>query len=182
VGVYFVTQHPLDIPDTVLGQLGNRVQHALRAYTPRDQKAVKTAADTMRPNPALGDMARAITELGVGEALISFLDDKGRPGVTERAWVLPPGSQIGPVTPAQRQALMASSLVAGVYEKTQDRESAFEKLAQRTQEKQAQQVQQAQAQQKDDGGLLGGLGDLLGGGPKQLGRASGRGTSAQGLV
>lgn len=171
VGVYFVTQNPLDIPDTVLGQLGNRVQHALRAYTPRDQKAVKTAADTMRPNPALGDMARAITELGVGEALISFLDDKGRPGVTERAWVLPPGSQIGPVTPAQRQALMASSLVAGVYEKTQDRESAFEKLAQRTQEKQAQQVQQAQAQQKDDGGLLGGLGDLLGGGPKRT-RAS----------
>ncbi|EYC51510.1 ATP-binding protein [Hylemonella gracilis str. Niagara R] len=171
VGVYFVTQNPLDIPDTVLGQLGNRVQHALRAYTPRDQKAVKTAADTMRPNPALGDMARAITELGVGEALISFLDDKGRPGVTERAWVLPPGSQIGPVTPQQRQALLASSLVAGVYEKTQDRESAFEKLAQRTQEKQAQQTQQAQAQQQESGGLLGGLGDILGGGSKRT-RAS----------
>jgi DNA helicase HerA-like ATPase len=171
VGVYFVTQNPLDIPDTVLGQLGNRVQHALRAYTPRDQKAVKTAADTMRPNPALGDMARAITELGVGEALLSFLDDKGRPGVTERAWVLPPGSQIGPVTPAQRQSLLADSLVAGVYEKTQDRESAFEKLAQRTQEKQAQQVQQAQSQHQKDDGVLGGLGDLLGGGPKRT-RAS----------
>ncbi|MFO6419436.1 helicase HerA-like domain-containing protein [Hylemonella sp. W303a] len=171
VGVYFVTQNPLDIPDTVLGQLGNRVQHALRAYTPRDQKAVKTAADTMRPNPALGDMARAITELGVGEALISFLDDKGRPGMTERAWVLPPGSQIGPATPAQRQTLMSGSLVAGVYEKAQDRDSAFEKLTLRTQEKQSQQVQQAQTQQKDDGGLLGGLGDLLGGGPKRT-RAS----------
>ncbi|QBK05372.1 DUF853 family protein [Hylemonella gracilis] len=172
VGVYFVTQNPLDIPDTVLGQLGNRVQHALRAYTPRDQKAVKTAADTMRPNPALGDMARAITELGVGEALLSFLDDKGRPGVTERAWVLPPGSQIGPITPPQRQALLANSLVAGVYEKTQDRESAFEKLAQRTQEKQAQQAKaETQASDKENGGFLGGLGDILGGGSKRT-RAS----------
>ncbi|MED5618402.1 helicase HerA-like C-terminal domain-containing protein [Ideonella sp. BN130291] len=127
VGVYFVTQNPLDIPDTVLGQLGNRVQHALRAFTPRDQKAVKAAADTMRPNPKL-DISAAITELAVGEALCSFLDEKGRPSVTERAFVLPPGSQIGPITPAQRQALMQSSLVAGVYEKTVDRESAYEKL------------------------------------------------------
>jgi DNA helicase HerA-like ATPase len=127
VGVYFVTQNPLDIPDTVLGQLGNRVQHALRAFTPRDQKAVKSAADTMRANPDL-DIATAITELAVGEALISLLDEKGRPGVTQRVYVVPPGSQIGPITPAQRQSLIVQSLVAGVYEKTVDRESAHEKL------------------------------------------------------
>ncbi|RQO56356.1 ATP-binding protein [Paucibacter sp. KBW04] len=127
VGVYFVTQNPLDIPDTVLGQLGNRVQHALRAFTPRDQKAVKAAADTMRANPGL-DIATAITELGVGEALVSLLDEKGRPSMTERVFVLPPGSQIGPITPEQRQALIKNSLVAGVYEKTVDRESAFERL------------------------------------------------------
>jgi DNA helicase HerA-like ATPase len=128
VGVYFVTQNPLDVPDTVLAQLGNRVQHALRAFTPRDQKAVKAAAETMRANPAIGDMATAIMELAVGEALISFLDAKGRPSVTERVFVLPPGSQIGPITPAQRQALVQGSLVAGVYEKLVDRDSAYEKL------------------------------------------------------
>jgi hypothetical protein len=127
VGVYFVTQNPLDIPDTVLGQLGNRVQHALRAFTPRDQKAVQAAASTMRANPKV-DIATAITELGVGEALVSFLDEKGRPSVTERVFVLPPGSQIGPITPQQRQALIAGSLVAGVYEKVVDRESAFERI------------------------------------------------------
>ncbi|URI10914.1 DUF853 domain-containing protein [Aquincola tertiaricarbonis] len=127
VGVYFVTQNPLDVPDTVLAQLGNRVQHALRAFTPRDQKAVKSAASTMRANPKL-DIETAITELAVGEALISFLDEKGRPGITERVFVLPPGSQIGPITPEQRQALIAGSLVAGVYEKVVDRESAYEKL------------------------------------------------------
>ena len=127
VGVYFVTQNPLDIPDSVLGQLGNRVQHALRAFTPRDQKAVQSAASTMRANPKL-DIATAITELGVGEALVSFLDEKGRPAVTERVFVMPPGSQIGPVTPVQREALRQGSLVAGVYEATVDRESAFEKL------------------------------------------------------
>jgi DNA helicase HerA-like ATPase len=168
VGVYFVTQNPLDIPDTVLGQLGNRVQHALRAFTPRDQKAVKSAAETMRPNPKL-DIAAAITELGVGEALVSFLDEKGRPCVTERVYVLPPGSQIGPITPQQRQALIASSVVAGVYEKTVDRESAFELLSKRTQEKQAQ--AQAAAQKEEGGGLLDSLGGLLGGGPKRT-RAS----------
>jgi uncharacterized protein len=128
VGVYFVTQNPLDVPDTVLAQLGNRVQHALRAFTPRDQKAVKSAGETMRANPKIGDMGTAITELAVGEALISFLDAKGRPSVTERVFVLPPGSQIGPITPAQRQALLSGSLVAGTYEKTVDRESAFEKI------------------------------------------------------
>ena len=127
VGVFFVTQNPLDIPDTVLAQLGNRVQHALRAFTPRDQKAVKATATTMRPKPGL-DIEAAITELAVGEALVSFLDAKGRPSVTERVFVLPPGSQLGPITPAQRQQLIANSLVAGVYEKTVDRESAYEKL------------------------------------------------------
>ena len=127
VGVYFVTQNPLDIPDTVLAQLGNRVQHALRAFTPRDQKAVKAAATTMRANPKL-DIETAITELAVGEALVSFLDEKGRPSVTERVFVIPPGSQIGPITPEQRKALIAGSLVAGVYEKAVDRESAYEKL------------------------------------------------------
>jgi uncharacterized protein len=127
VGVYFVTQNPLDIPDSVLGQLGNRVQHALRAFTPRDQKAVAAAASTMRANPKL-DVQTAITELAVGEALVSFLDEKGRPSVTERVFVLPPGSRIGPINADERRALVASSLVAGVYEKTVDRESAHEKL------------------------------------------------------
>ena len=127
VGVYFVTQNPLDIPDTVLAQLGNRVQHALRAFTPRDQKAVKAAASTMRANPKL-DLETAITELAVGEALVSFLDAKGRPCVTERVFVIPPGSRIGPITPEERAALISGSLVAGVYEKTVDRDSAYEKL------------------------------------------------------
>ena len=131
VGVYFVTQNPLDVPDSVLGQLGNRVQHALRAFTPRDQKAVASAASTMRPNPGL-DIAAAITELAVGEALISFLDEKGRPSVTERVFVIPPGSQLGPITAEQRKALIEGSLVAGVYEKAVDRESAFEILRGRT--------------------------------------------------
>lgn len=127
VGVYFVTQNPLDIPDTVLAQLGNRVQHALRAFTPRDQKAVKAAASTMRQKPGL-DIETAITELAVGEALVSLLDEKGRPSVTERVFVLPPASQLRPITPEQRKALIAGSLVAGVYEKSVDRESAYEKL------------------------------------------------------
>ncbi|WP_295986057.1 helicase HerA-like domain-containing protein [uncultured Variovorax sp.] len=127
VGVYFVTQNPLDIPDTVLAQLGNRVQHALRAFTPRDQKAVKAAASTMRQKPGL-DIETAITELAVGEALVSLLDEKGRPSVTERVFVLPPASQLGPITPEQRKALIDGSLVAGVYEKAVDRESAYEKL------------------------------------------------------
>jgi DNA helicase HerA-like ATPase len=125
VGVYFVTQNPLDIPDSVLAQLGNRVQHALRAFTPRDQKAVKATAETMRPKAGL-DIQSAITELAVGEALVSFLDAKGRPCETERAYVRAPGSLIGPITPEQRQVLRDTSLVAGVYEKTVDRESAYE--------------------------------------------------------
>jgi DNA helicase HerA-like ATPase len=130
VGVFFVTQNPLDVPDLVLGQLGNRVQHALRAYTPRDQKAVKTAATTMRANPGI-DTEKAITELGVGEALISFLDEKGRPDPVERAYVLPPASRIGPISAQERQAVMDASAVKGVYDKVVDRESAYERLASR---------------------------------------------------
>jgi hypothetical protein len=131
VGVYFVTQNPLDIPESVLGQLGNRVQHALRAFTPKDQKAVKSAAETMRPNPKL-KIDQVITELGVGEALVSLLDEKGRPGVTERAFIAPPGSQLGPLSPEERRNIIAASPIAGHYEKAVDRESAFEKLKART--------------------------------------------------
>ena len=164
VGVYFVTQNPLDIPDSVLAQLGNRVQHALRAYTPRDQKAVKATAQTMRQKPGL-DIETAITELAVGEALVSLLDAKGRPGITERVFVVPPGSQLGPITPAQRQALLQTSLVAGVYEKAVDRESAYEKLKGRAE---ASATSASQTGKGADGkaevaggGLLGGLNDVL---------------------
>lgn len=133
VGVYFVTQNPLDVPDSVLGQLGNRVQHALRAYTPRDQKAVRAAATTFRTNPAL-DTEKAITELGTGEALVSFLDPKGTPSVVERAFILPPCSQIGPIQNNEREGLISRSLIFGVYEKSLDRESAFEILQARVAE------------------------------------------------
>ncbi len=133
VGVYFVTQNPLDIPETVLGQLGNRVQHALRAFTPRDQKAVKSAAETMRPNPKL-KIEQIITELGVGEALVSFLDAKGTPMVTERAFVVPPCSQLGPLPEAERKGLIEKSGIFGHYEKTIDRESAYEKLKARVEQ------------------------------------------------
>lgn len=148
VGVYFVTQNPADIPDSVLGQLGNRIQHALRAFTPRDQKAVKTAADTMRPNPEL-DIARDITELGVGEALVSCLDAKGSPGVTQRAWILPPASRMGPATDAERQLIRNLSGFAGKYDTLIDRESAFEVLTRRAEEKNAQAA--ARAQPEDEG-------------------------------
>jgi DNA helicase HerA-like ATPase len=127
VGVYFVTQSPLDIPDTVLGQLGNRLQHALRAFSPRDQKAVKAAAMTFRPNPPL-DVEGAITQLAVGEALVSLLDEKGSPAPVQRSMVVPPGSQIGPITPQQRQQIISASTVYGHYEKVIDRESAYEIL------------------------------------------------------
>jgi uncharacterized protein len=186
VGVYFVTQNPLDIPDSVLAQLGNRVQHALRAFTPRDQKAVKATAETMRQNPGL-DIETAITELAVGEALISFLDKKGRPGITERVYVLPPSSQIGIISPEQRQALIQNSIVAGVYEKTIDRESAYEKLKGRTEIGMASESEAMQkgkdiakeagkeavdaAGNEASGGWLGGLGNILGGGAKRT-RAS----------
>ncbi|MRR10382.1 DUF853 family protein, partial [bacterium] len=131
VGVYFVTQNPLDIPDRILGQLGNRVQHALRAFTPRDQKAVNAAAETFRSNPTL-KVEQVITELQVGEALVSFLDEKGAPGVVERALVLPPRSQVGPIAPGQRQEAIKASAVYGSYEKVVDRESAYEILKART--------------------------------------------------
>ena len=140
VGVYFVTQNPLDVPESVLGQLGNRVQHALRAFTPKDQKAVKTAAETLRPNPKL-KAEKVITELAVGEALVSFLDEKGRPAVVERAFVVPPGSQLGPITSEERMKLIKESVLFGHYEKTVDRESAYEKLKSRTKESPAEKSQ-----------------------------------------
>ena len=127
VGVYFVTQNPADIPEKVLAQLGNRVQHALRAYTPQEQKGVKGAASSFRVNPKL-DTETVITELGVGEVLISTLDEKGVPTIVERAFVVPPAGHIGPVSPEQRHQLLANSLVAGQYENVLDRESAFEML------------------------------------------------------
>jgi hypothetical protein len=127
VGVWFVTQNPLDVPDVVLGQLGNRVQHALRAFTPRDQKAVRAAAETFRARPGL-DVSRAILELGVGEALVSFLDEKGAPGPVERALVLPPASRLAPLTPEERSGAVRSSPLAGHYEEVVDRESAYELL------------------------------------------------------
>src|SRR5580698_10081722 len=127
VGIYFVTQSPLDVPDGILGQLGNRVQHAVRAFTPKDQKAVKAAAQTFRANPAV-NVEQVILELGVGEGLVSFLDEKGTPGMVERALICPPRTQIGPITPEQRQQIMRDSLVAGVYENVVDRESAYELL------------------------------------------------------
>ena len=133
VGVYFVTQNPTDIPDSVLGQLGNRIQHALRAYTARDQKAVRAAAQTFRDNPKL-DTEQVITELAVGEALVSMLDEKGRPQIVQRTLIKPPKSQIGPINDRQRTVLMSNSLVAGVYEKLIDRNSAYEILAKRAEE------------------------------------------------
>lgn len=169
VGVYFVTQNPLDIPDSVLGQLGNRVQHALRAYTPRDQKAVAATAQTMRPKAGL-NIEAAITELAVGEALVSLLDAKGRPSETERVFVLPPASQLGPISPEQRQTLMRDSLVAGVYEQALDRESAYEKIKGQTAGPASQGLGQPGAQlpgqnpatgAQASGGLMGGLTDML---------------------
>jgi uncharacterized protein len=134
VGVYFVTQNPLDVPDSVLGQLGNRVQHALRAYTPRDQRAVKAAADTFRPNPKL-NTAQVITELKVGEALVSFLEEKGAPSIVERALIRPPSARIGPLTPEERKKIIANSPVRGQYDTAVDRESAYEMLKKQTEEK-----------------------------------------------
>jgi DNA helicase HerA-like ATPase len=160
VGVYFVTQNPLDIPDSVLGQLGNRVQHALRAFTPRDQKAVAATAQTMRPKSGL-NIEAAITELGVGEALISLLDAKGRPTETERVFVMPPASQLGPITPEQRQILIQSSLVAGVYEQALDRESAFEKIKGQSASAPNTASSSNPVAEKESGGFMGGLSDIL---------------------
>ncbi|MDP2423103.1 MAG: helicase HerA-like domain-containing protein [Bacteroidales bacterium] len=147
VGVYFVTQNPLDVPDEILGQLGNRVQHALRAFTPRDQRAVKAAATTFRTNPAL-NVEEVITQLGVGEALVSFLDPKGIPGMVERAFILPPCSQIGPIDPDERKRLMQKSPVLGVYDRLIDRESAFEILQSRVGELERQKQLEADAAMK----------------------------------
>jgi hypothetical protein len=148
VGVFFVTQNPSDIPESVLGQLGNRIQHALRAYTAKDQKAVRAAAQTFRANPYL-DTEQVITDLGVGEALVSLLDEKGRPKMVERTLIKPPKSQIGPITATQRTQMMANSLVAGVYEKVIDRESAYEILAARAQKlAEQQQAEQIELEQQ----------------------------------
>ncbi len=141
VGVYFCTQNPIDVPLKILGQLGNRVQHALRAFTPLDQKAVKTAADTFRQNPKF-NTETVISQLGVGEALTSFLDEKGIPGMVERILIIPPFSQIGPINPDQRQILIKGSVLYGFYEKIEDRESAYEILTK--------QVEQAKMQQEDE--------------------------------
>jgi DNA helicase HerA-like ATPase len=179
VGIFFITQNPIDIPDKVLGQLGNRIQHALRAYTPRDQKAVKATAQTMRANPAI-DIETAILELGVGEALVSLLDEKGIPGITQRAWMFAPGSQIGPITADERAGLISKSAVAGVYEKEIDRESAFEKLRDRaasaSSETQGTIGSSAPAGSAGAGAVLGGLGGLI------FGTTGPRGGKRDGLV
>jgi DNA helicase HerA-like ATPase len=169
VGIYFATQSPLDIPSSVLGQLGNRVQHALRAFTPRDEKAVKTAATTMRANPKL-NVEKVISELAVGEALVSFLDAKGTPSIVERTLIAPPVSRIGPLTAEERSKLIASSLLAGHYETTIDRESAYEKLTAR----QGSEAGAANHTPTNDGGgsILDKLGGFFGGtAGKSLGRS-----------
>ena len=147
VGIYFISQNPLDIPETVLGQLGNRVQHALRAFTPKDQKAVKTAADTFRANPEF-KVDQAITELAVGEALISFLDEQGTPQIVERGWIMPPYSAFSPLSADERKALMSQSIVAGIYEHAVDRDSAYEMLQRKVSESAAQQQAQLEAAQQ----------------------------------
>jgi len=184
VGVYFVTQNPLDIPDTVLAQLGNRVQHALRAFTPRDQKAVQTAASTMRQNPAF-NAEQVITELGVGEALISFLDEKGRPNIVERCNVIVPFSRMGAMTPDERLAAIKASTIYGHYEKTVDRESAYEKLRSGDQEaaqenktvaKAEEPAAPAKSEEAGTGGIAGSLGKII------FGSTGPRGGQREGMV
>ena len=152
VGIYFITQNPLDLPESVLGQLGNRVQHALRAFTPKDQKAVKAAADTFRANPAF-KVDQAITELAVGEALISCLDEQGTPQIVERGWVMPPYSSFTPIRPEERQVIIGQSIVAGVYDQAVDRDSAYEmlqkKVLQQSQQKQADELEKQQSKEQD---------------------------------
>jgi DNA helicase HerA-like ATPase len=177
VGVYFVTQNPLDIPNSVLGQLGNRVQHALRAFTPKDQKAVKAAAQTMRANPKL-NVETAITELSVGEALVSLLDDMGRPSIVERAFVIPPSSRIGPLSDAERDAAIKASSIYGHYEKAIDRESAYEKLKGRTAARQD--AASASASRPAPAAQEGGLMDTLGG--VLMGKTGPRGGHRDGLI
>jgi DNA helicase HerA-like ATPase len=175
VGVYFVSQNPLDIPDIVLGQLGNRAQHALRAFTPRDQKAVKAAATTFRENPALNTEA-AITELGVGEALVSMLDDQGTPGIVRRAFIAPPQSRLGAITPEERRAVIQSSVIAGHYENAIDRESAYEMLKERREQPQAAaqpQAQRRQEEQSQGSAFMDAAGDILGAFAKSAARSVG---------
>lgn len=157
VGVYFVTQNPLDVPDIVLGQLGNRVQHALRAFTPRDLKAVKAAAQTFRQNPAL-DVEAAITELGVGEALVSFLDEKGRPHKVDRALIYPPQSQLPPLAHTERDSVIKRSTLHGHYEKIVDRESAYEMLRERASQPVEPAAQGGRSWHSEAGGLIDALG------------------------
>ncbi|MDW6021048.1 DUF853 domain-containing protein [Mesorhizobium sp. BAC0120] len=179
VGVYFVTQNPLDVPDTVLAQLGNRVQHALRAYTPRDQKAVKTAADTFRPNPDF-DCAKAITQLGTGEALVSTLEEKGIPGMVQRTLIRPPASRVGAITPQERRQVMTMSPVAGQYDNAIDRESAFEILQKKGQAaadaaEAKRQAQKSASQESGSGWTIPGFGT-------GSGRSSGRQTVAEAAI
>lgn len=180
VGVYFVTQNPLDVPESVLGQLGNRVQHALRAFTPRDQKAVRSAAQTMRANPGF-DTEKAITELSVGEALVSLLDEKGRPCIVERAFIYPPASRIGPLTDAEHAAIIKSSVIFGHYEQIVDRESAYEIIKSRTATRQDTESETAPqvssgTQTTQGGGMMEMLGGML------LGKTGPRGGQHPGIL
>jgi DNA helicase HerA-like ATPase len=189
VGVYFVTQNPLDVPDKVLAQLGNRVQHALRAFTPRDQKAVKAAAETFRANPKL-DTAKVITELGKGEALVSFLEGNGTPSIVARVLIAPPTARVGPVTPAERKAIVARSPVKGKYDRTIDPDSAYEALQRRASERAAQEEgasagRDAPEAPPESGGLGGMLGNVLGGvlgGGQSSRRSGGRMTTTEVVV
>lgn len=173
VGVFFVTQNATDIPEAVLGQLGNRIQHALRAFSPRDQRAVKVAADTLRTNPKF-NTERAITELAVGEALVSLLDQNGTPGVVDRAWILPPASRIGPLSEPERGAIYRASVLYGHYETTVDRESAYEKLRVRTEEKQTEGI--GSGSQRTSSDLSKSLNDLI------LGSTGPRGGRREGML
>jgi DNA helicase HerA-like ATPase len=149
VAVFFVTQNPLDVPDSVLSQLGNRIQHALRAYTPREQKAVKTAADTFRPNPDF-DCYEAITQLGVGEALVSTLEAKGVPGIVQRTLIRPPSSRLGPINDDERAKVMKFSPVAGQYDEAIDRESAYEMLKERAEEELRREEEEERREREED--------------------------------
>ena len=177
VGVYFVTQNPLDVPDTVLAQLGNRVQHALRAFTPRDQKAVRAAAETFRANPKL-DTAKVITELGKGEALVSFLEGNGTPSMVERCMVRPPSARLGPITPEERKAIMAKSPVKGKYDQAIDSESAYEILQKRLHETGSTSPPPAGQQPGEvaEASTTGGVGGILG----EIWRCSARSSAPRG--
>jgi len=184
VGVYFVTQNPLDVPEVVLGQLGNRVQHALRAFTPRDQRAVKAAADTFRQNPAF-DTGKAITELGVGEALVSMLEGKGTPAIVTRNLIAPPASRVGPITPDERMGVVKKSPLMGKYDTAIDSESAYETLAKRAGQGDASAAPGAEPGQEGGGGLLGQIGGALGGllgGPAATGKGRQRMSTGEMIV